>query len=159
MPIQYTCVYSQGRETADSMLVKRGMPDASSRVAVYPMPVPSSSSNCSHDKGHLYASFGAHSPAEGHKRLAQCSVGGLNLVERGEHGEGERGRTATTEFSIWRQNRICICICLCFGPAQPCRLPHNEMQFKCLRHKLLSQLSTPWPRAGRGGGGTMAERG
>lgn len=79
-------MYSGGRGTADSMLVKRGTHDSTSRVAVYPMPVPSSSSNCSHDKGHLYASFGAHSPAQGHKRLAQCSVGGLNLGERGGGG-------------------------------------------------------------------------
>lgn len=88
------------------------------RLSEYPIPV--HISHCSHDKGHLYASFGARFPGQCHKRLPLWSVVVLSLEEG---GWAEGTRMAATEFSIWRQQHLHLphpppnqCLCLCLWP-------------------------------------------
>lgn len=102
-----------------------GMPDNMEvrqyRLTEYPIPV--HSSHCSHDKGHLYASFGARFPGQCHKRLPLWSVVGLSW---------KKGSGWQPQSFQYGANSICICLshpspitrpappshclCLCFGP-------------------------------------------
>lgn len=160
----YLCVRAdraRGRGMPDNMEVRQY------RLTEYPIPV--HSSHCSHDKGHLYASFGARFPGQCHKRLPLWSVVGLSW----KGGVGEEGkRMAATEFSIWRQQHLHLplspithhpprpatAFAFGFALARTCRLPHNEMQFKCLWYKLLSQLPSSGQAAGGGGRRNVAKQ-
>jgi len=128
------------------------------------------------DKGHLYASLGVFpapaeppgNPPENHKRLTlrlqmrAMEIGGWKMGEKGD--EDCLGRRVLPSFQ-YGANTICIpqphierspsnesrSSSSCWGPRR------NEMQFKCLGYKLLSQQAAgsrstrTWPRELQGG--------
>lgn len=121
----YLCVRAdraRGRGMPDNMEVRQY------RLTEYPIPV--HSTHCSHDKGHLYASFGARFPGQCHKRLPLWSGCRVEL----EGGWVKKGSGWQPQSFQYGANSICICLShpspinrpappshclclwLCFGP-------------------------------------------